>query len=53
MASLIKRNNVFNVIYTITDENGKKKQKWEPSIQKLRQREEKRKLNTIRISESL
>lgn len=29
MASIYKRNGVYNVVVTYTDENGKRRQKWE------------------------
>ena len=29
MAAVVERNNAFCVVYSVTDENGKKKQKWE------------------------
>ena len=29
MASIVKRRNRYSVVYTYTDENGKKRQKWE------------------------
>lgn len=30
MAAIVFRNNKYNVVYSIKDENGKRKQKWEP-----------------------
>ena len=33
MASIVKRKKKYSVVYTYTDENGNKRQKWETFVQ--------------------
>ena len=49
MASIVKRKSKYSVVYDYTDENGKRRQRWETFMQK--QKNEKSKLSMSRTLE--
>ena len=52
MASIVKRKSKYSVVYDYTDENGKRRQRWETfSTNDRRQKNEKSKLSMSRTLE--
>ena len=51
MASIVKRKSKYSVVYDYTDENGKRRQRWETSAQMQKQKNEKSKLSMSRTLE--